>query len=217
MAVTGKQTKYGMESFFLVPKENLTKLVPHGLSLFSRFGYGPISIGAWYHTNAYVDDQSYGPVLEAWVAVETQHENKPHAVPLFTYNNSQKYSEPVNTIFKFSKEYADLRWKEDTGKHVLEVWKNDQLILRFSGRATWIPKSIPYSRPRSCWLIKGNDAYIAEIDMVPTKSRIALTSIDIPDNSPLRDVAALLRGRLKLSVFFNDASLRIPEPTKVPT
>jgi hypothetical protein len=38
MAVTGKQKKYGIESFFLVPKGSLTKLVPNGLSLFSRFG-----------------------------------------------------------------------------------------------------------------------------------------------------------------------------------
>lgn len=113
--------------------------------------------------------------------------------------------------------HSDLKWTENANRHVLEVWKNNQLILRFTGRATYIPKSIPYSRSRTCWLIKGNDAYIAEIDMVPTPSRIAFTSIDIPDNSPLRNVAALLKCPFKFSVFFNDASLRIPEPTKVPT
>jgi len=215
MTVTGKQTKYGMESFFLVPRENLQRLVPERLALFSRLRYGAISIGAWYHANAYVDERSYGPVLEAWVAVEIEHDKKRYAVPLVTYNNSREYSEPVNTIFKFSKEYADLRWKEGARSHVLEVWKDRQLILRFSGRATWIPTPIPYSRPRSCWLIKGDDAYIAEIDMVPTKSRLAFTSINIPEDSPLSHVAALLKGPLKLSVLFSDASLRTPEPTKV--
>jgi hypothetical protein len=33
--------------------------------------------------------------------------------------------------------HSDLKWTENDNRHVLEVWKNNQLILRFTGRVTY--------------------------------------------------------------------------------
>ncbi len=68
-AVTGKHTRYAMESYFLVPKRRIQGLVPEGADSFTRFGLCELAVGAWNHAEAYVDGHSYGPVLEAWVAV----------------------------------------------------------------------------------------------------------------------------------------------------
>jgi hypothetical protein len=47
------------------------------------------------------------------------------------------------------------------------------------------------------------------------KSRLAFTSIDIPENSPMEDFATLLKGSIKFSVFYENTSIKIPMPKKV--
>jgi hypothetical protein len=46
------------------------------------------------------------------------------------------------------------------------------------------------------------------------KSRLAFTSIEIPENSPMENFAKLLKGSIKFSVFYENASIKIPLPKK---
>lgn len=215
MTITGKHTRFGIESYFLVSKQKLLRLLPKGLSPYTKLGLGTIVIGAWNHSNAYVDDKSYGPVLEAWAAIAVIYQGKQYGYVRTTYNNSPSYAEPVNNIFKFTKIQADLEWREKNGMQEVEVKQHEKLILRFSGRPTFIPKSVPFSKPRLCWLIKGDERFVAEMTIFPRKSRLAFTSIDIPESSPMADLASITKSSIKYSVFYEDASIKIPEPKKV--
>lgn len=215
MTITGKHTKFGIESYLLVPRNKLLRLVPEGLSLYTKFGFGTVVIGAWNHSNAYVDDKSYGPVLEAWVAILITHQGKKYAYVRNTYNNSPSYAEPVNNIFKFTKIQADIGWSERNGMQEVEVKKDGKLILRFSGRPTFIPKKVTFSMPRPCWLVQGNEQFIAEMTVSPQKSRLALTSIDIPVDGPLGELRNIIKSGIKYSVIYEDASIKIPEPRKI--
>ncbi len=204
-----------MESWFLVSTEKLRRFIPHEVSLYSTLGMGTLVIGAWNHANAYVDDVSYGPVLEAWIAIGVRYRGQLYGYMHKTYNNNPAYAKPVNDIFKFTKEHADINWNEWKGGQKLEVWKEGKLILRFIGRPTFIPKSIPFSKPRLSWLIKDSEYYAAELNISAQKSRLAFTSVYIPENSPMEDFAKLLKGNVKLSVFYENTSIRIPMPKKV--
>jgi len=215
MTITGKHTKFGMESFFLIPKQKLLRFIPEGLSIYSKLGLGTVVIGAWNHSNAYVDDKSYGPVLEAWAAIAIIYQGEMHGYIRTTYNNSPSYAEPVNNIFKFTKIQADIAWRERNGKQEIEVIKDGNLAIRFTGRPTFIPKSVPFSKPRLCWLIKGDERYVAEMTISPRKSRLALTSINIPEDGPLGELGNVIKSGIKYSVFYEDASIKIPEPRKV--
>jgi hypothetical protein len=215
MTITGKQTKFGIEAYFLVPKKKLLRFVPEGLSLDTKLGLGTVVIGAWNHSNAYVDDKSYGPVLEAWLAIGVLYQGKQYGYVRTTYNNSPSYAEPVNNIFKFTKIQADLVWRERNGMQEVEVKQDEKVIVRFSGRPTFIPKTVPFSKPRFCWLIKGDEQFVADMTISPRKSRLASTSIYIPDGSPWEDLADIVNSRIKYSVFYEDASIKIPAPIKV--
>ncbi|MGE5174420.1 MAG: hypothetical protein ACM3MD_11405 [Betaproteobacteria bacterium] len=215
MTMTGKQTRFGMESWFLVSKEKLQRFIPHEVSLYSKLGMGTLVIGVWNHANAYVDDVSYGPVLEAWIAIGVQYRGQLYGYMYKTYNNNPSYAKPVNDIFKFTKEHADIHWEERNGRQELEVRTDEKLILRFIGRPTFIPKSIPFSKPRLSWLIKDSEYYVAELNIAAQKSRLAFTSIYIPENSPMEDFAKLLKGNIKFSVFYENTSIKIPMPKKV--
>jgi len=204
-----------MESWFLVPKKKLLRFIPDGVSLYSKLGMATLVIGAWNHANAYVDDTSYGPVLEAWIAIGVQYRGLLYGYMHKTYNNNPSYAKPVNDIFKFTKEHADITWDERNGRQKLEVRKDGKLILRFIGHPTFIPTSIPFSKPRLSWLIKDGEYYVAELNISAQKSRLAFTSIDIPENSPMEDFAKLLRGSIKFSVFYENTSIKIPIPKKV--
>lgn len=215
MTITGKHTQIGMESLFFVPKRHLLDLVPEELSLASTFGIGKIIIGAWKHSNTYVDDRSYGPALEAWVAIVVKHHGEQCGFMHTTYNNNPSYAEPVNNIFKFTKVHAEIAWRERDGSQEIEVRKDEKLALRFSGKPTFIPTPIPFSRPRISWLKKEGKQYLAEIKMSAGKSRIAFTKVEIPSDSPIKDVAHSLKWITKYSIFFEDASIEIPEPKQV--
>jgi|GEM_PF-3706047 len=216
MTVTGKHTKFGIESYFLVPGNKLLKLVPEGLSLYTKFGLGSLVIGAWNHSNAYVDDKSYGPVLEAWVSFLVTHQGKTYAFVRNTYNNSPSYAEPVNNIFKFTKIQADIGWSEKNGMQEVEVKKDGKLVLKLSGRPTFIPKSMTFPSPRPCWLVKGNDRFVVEMTLSPQKSRRALASIDIPDDGILGELRSIIKSSgIKYSVIYEDTSIVIPEPVKI--
>lgn len=215
MTMTGKHTKYGMEAFFLVPKKELLRFVPKGLSLDTTFGLGTVVIGAWNHSDAYVDDKSYGPVLEAWLAIVVKYQEKKYGYVHTTYNNSPSYAEPVNNIFKFTKIQADLEWREESGVQEVEVKQNGKTILRFRGYPTFIPKAVPLSTPRPCWLIKGGEQFVANMSISPRKSTLAFTSVDIPEGSPWEEIAGIIKNRIRYSVFYEDASIKIPAPNKV--
>jgi len=64
-------------------------------------------------------------------------------------------------------------------------------------------------------LIKDNEHYIISMKIAELKSRLAFTSIDIPSDSPMRDVAESLRPVMKYSVFYQDATIEMPIPSKV--
>jgi hypothetical protein len=213
--ITQKETQWGMESWFLVRRRWLLPLLPDELSPYTRLGLGMVVIGAWKHSNVYIDDESYGPTLEAWVAVGLRHHGNLYGLIHTVYNSNPSYIEPVNEIFKFSKIYADMEWRERDRRHELAVWKDGKLILRFACSPTFIRAPIPYSKPRPAWLIKDNEHHIADMKMTALKSSLAFTSIEIPSDSPLTHVAKSLRPIVKYSVFFQSATIEFPIPTRV--
>ena len=215
MSVTRKDTQWGIESWFLVRKRWLLPLLSESLLPYTRFGLGMIVIGVWKHSNVYIDEDCYGAALEAWVGVGLRHQGKLYGLVHTIYNSNPSYIEPVNRIFKFSKVYADMEWKERDKEHELEVRQDGKLVLRFAGAPTLVPKSIPQSKPRPSWLVKGNEHYVGDLKMSELKSRLAFTSIDIPSDSPMRDVAQSLKPVMKYSVFYQDATIEMPIPSKV--
>jgi hypothetical protein len=108
MVVTRKDTQYGMESWFLVRGRWLLPVLPQGLLPYTRFGLGMIAIGVWKHSNVYINDECYGPALEAWVGIGLKHNEKLYGLVHTVYDSNPSYIEPVNKIFKFSKVYADI-------------------------------------------------------------------------------------------------------------
>jgi hypothetical protein len=108
-----------------------------------------------------------------------------------------------------------MKWKEMGKRHILEAYKDDRLIIRFGGVPTFIPKSIPYSKPRPGWLIKGNNHYALTMKISKLKSKLALTSIEIPSDSPMADVAKSLKPVMKYSVFYQEATIEMSVPNEV--
>jgi hypothetical protein len=215
MAVTGKRMRYAMESYFMVPRRRIAGLVPEGLEPYTKFGMGEVAVGAWNHTDCYVDDRSYGPMLEAWVAVMVKRGGVTYAHLPFSYNNNPSYTVPVNDIFKFSKLPADIEWRVARGRHELEARIDGRPLIRMSGCPTFVPRSIPFSRPRLCWLIKSDGRYVARMTISARRSRLAFCSVDIPGESPLSVVADAIRRALRYSVFYEEATVEIPEPELV--
>jgi len=138
MSVTSKDTQYGIESWFLVRKRCLLPLLPKDILPYTRFGLGMIAIGVWKHSNVYIDNECYGPLLEAWVGIGLRCEGKLYGLVHTTYDSNPSYIGPVNKIFKFSKVYADMGWKEKDKRHQLEVWKDGKLVLRFAATACFL-------------------------------------------------------------------------------
>ena len=215
MSVTKKDTQWAIESWFLVRRKWLLPLIPEQFIPYTRFGFGMISIGIWKHSNAYIGDKSYGPTLEAWVAIGLKYAGRLYGLVHTTYDNNPSYIEPIKEEFKFSKLYADMEWKERNGRHQLEVRAGKKLILRFAGSSSFLPASIPYSKPRPAWLIKNNEHYVADMKISALKPRLAFTSIDIPVDSPMRQVANSLKPIMKYSVFYQSASIEMPVPSKI--
>jgi hypothetical protein len=46
------------------------------------------------------------------------------------------------------------------------------------------------------------------------KSRLACTSIDIPEDGPLGELRNIIKSGIKYSVFYEDESIKIPEQKK---
>lgn len=214
MTVTGKHTRYAMECWLFIPKRRMAGLLPPELSPFGSLGLGAIIVGAWDHADAYVDDRSYGPVLEAWVATGVVHEGTRYGYSFATYNNSPSYSEPVNNVFKFNKEQAEIRWSIKGQRHEVEVIKDGVPVLRMRGRPTPVPAPVPFSNPRTCWLPKGDERYVARMTITPRRSRLAFCSAEIQPDGPLGEVARSLIWVAKYSVIYEDASIKIPEPER---
>ena len=215
MPITKKDTQYGIESWFLVRRCCLLPLLPESLLPYTKFGLGMIVIGIWNHSNVYIDNKSYGPTLEAWVGVGLEYDKKLCGLVHTIYDSNPSYIEPVNKVFKFSKVFADMEWKEHGGRHELEVHKAGKLILRVAGSSTIFPASVPCARPRPAWLIKDGENYINTMKMPMQKTKLAFTSIHIPGNSPMRKVAESLRPIVKFSVFYQNASIEMPLPSKI--
>jgi len=215
LPITRKDTQYGFETWFLVRKRLLLPLLPKDLSPYTRLGFGMIAIGIWKHSNVYIDDKSYGPLLEAWVGIGLKHNGKLYGLVHTTYDSNLSYIEPVNRLFKFSKVLADMQWKENRRRHQLEVWANNKLVIRFVGSPTFIPALIPYSKPRPGWLIKDSDCFTMTMRISENKSRLAFTSIEIPDDSPMAYIVKALKPTVKYSVFYQDATIEMPTPDKV--
>jgi len=98
----------------------------------------PFTVRIDKHSNVYIDNECYGPLLEAWVGIGLRCEGKLYGLVHTTYDSNPSYIEPVNKIFKFSKVYADMEWKEKGKRHQLEVWKDGKLVLRFAATACFL-------------------------------------------------------------------------------
>jgi len=213
--MTGKVTRTGMEANYIVPVRNILPLLPHALTPSSFLGLGIISVGAWYHSDAFIDDVSYGEALEVWSSALVRHNGKTVAFTHTLFNSNHRYADAVSDIFKFTKIDATIEWKEDQGWHMVSVFKNGEAVMTFRGKPTLIPASLPLSKPRPCYVLKDGKRYLVMIDMKGRQTRLARTKLEFTKDGPFSDFGKAINPVLTFSFFYRDYHLQVPLPVEI--
>jgi hypothetical protein len=213
--MTGKVTPIGMEAHYIVPVRNILPLLPHALAPASFFGLGMISVGAWYHSDAFIDDVSYGEALEVWSGVLVRYKGKTLAFTHTIFNSNPRYADDVSDIFKFTKIHATIEWKEDQGWQKVSVLKNGEAVMSFRAKPTLIPSLLPISKPRSCYVLKDGKRYLVIINMKGGQTRLARTKLEFTKDGPFSDFGKAISPVLTLSFFYRDYRLEVPAPVEI--
>lgn len=213
--MTGKVTPIGMEAHYIVPIRNILPLLPDDVAPFSFFGFGVVIVGAWYHSDTFIDDVSYGEALEVWSGALVRYRGKTYGFTHTIFNSNPRYADAVSDIFKFTKIHAAIEWKGVQGWQKVSVLKNGEAVMSFRAKPTLIPSFLPLSKPRPCYVLKDGKRYHVVIKMKGGQTRLARTKLEFSKDGPFSDFGKAISPVLTLSFFYRDYRLEVPVPVEI--